>query len=229
MNSTWVKTSAFALGGALLLCAASASQAASIPLTDGSGTSVGWTAMIPDNVASDVSLSFVRSEGGTYFFNESINFTKADDPIIVSFIRTSASAPQLAVATETVRNNTGVDWAGYRLFVSSGSDASGTPNYTLNGSIGTPGGFAIDPFTTFAFANNSQDLVLGGGVVAAGSTWTPGSATGSGLLVVNSGANSDHFSLKQIPIPIPLPAAAWTGLSSLVGLAVLKSVRRGRA
>jgi hypothetical protein len=229
----WVKPVAFAFGGALLLCAASASQAALVELRDGSGTAVGWQVQVPDVDAANVSLSFVRSANGTFYFNKTATFTRNSDPIILVFQKTSASAPNLAIATEAITNNTGIAWNGYRLFLSSGSNASGAPAFTFGVAPGTVGlgAFAIDPFTTFAFANNSQDLVFGGGTVASGATFRPGSSTAGGLLIINSGATGDHFSLKEIPTPIPLPAAAWTGLSGLLGLAVIgagKSLRQRR-
>jgi hypothetical protein len=226
MNSTWVKPAAFVLGGALLLSAATATEAAQIDLKDGSGASVGWVANIPDVDVGNINLTFARLSNGTYFFTKTATITRDNDPLIITFQKTNANAPALAIANEAVTNKSADPWIGYRIFVSSGTDSSGTPAYTLSGSVGTAGGFTIDPFTTFAFANDSQDLVLGGGTVNVGQTWTPGAVDGSGLLIVNSGPSSDHFSLKEIPIPIPLPAAVWTGLSSLIGLAVLKSARQ---
>jgi hypothetical protein len=100
---------------------------------------------------------------------------------------------------------------------------------------GDAGGFRIDPFTTASFTNGMSDMTLGGGTVASGTTWFPGAASSVGLTLNVSG--NQAFELKEIPITdggtgpgpvIPLPAGVWTGLSGLVGLAVLGAAKNAR-
>jgi hypothetical protein len=76
-----------------------------------------------------------------------------------------------------------------------------------------------------------QIITLGNGVVEDGEIWRPGVGDDGGNLVISaapSETGTQRFVFKELPLPIPLPAAAWMGLSSLIGLGVVNAIRRAR-
>jgi len=229
------KLSTVALLGSIgtLFTAATPASAKSIALVDNNGVSAGWTVTIPDSEASGFDITFVRSSGNQFFFTKDATLTTNNSPFIISFDKTSSSAKDLVIQSEAITNSTGSSWTGFRELVSSGSVGS-TPNFALTTSDGSAGlgNFSIDPFTTFSFVNSNTELDVSGGTVASGDTWKPGSASSTGLAIMTNNTTSDHFTLKEISLPgsggvvIPLPAAAWTGLSTLIGLGVLSSARK---
>jgi|SwirhisoilCB1_FD_contig_51_4837307_length_958_multi_2_in_0_out_0_1 hypothetical protein len=236
MCSTLFKFSTVAtLGfiGALFMEAAPAS-AKSIALVDNNGVSAGWTVTVPDAQAAGFNITFVRSSGNQFFFTKDATLTSNNTPFILSFDRTSANAKDLVIQNEAIVNNTGSSWTSFREIVSSGSTSGGSPNFALTTSDGSAGlgNFSIDPFTSFSFVNSNTELDVTGGTVAAGSTWRPGSASSTGLAIMTNDATADHFTLKEISIPgsggvvIPLPTAAWTGLSTLIGLGIVSKARK---
>jgi len=97
----------------------------------------------------------------------------------------------------------------------------GAPEFAFSTSDGASGigDFKIDPFTQFQFLNQNSELLLNGGTVKAGDSWFPGAQSNTGLTLLAAGTAST-FTLKEIAIPTPLPAAAWTGLTGL-GMVVL--------
>jgi hypothetical protein len=228
----WVMFSAAVLSGTLMVNEAGA-VTRNLTGIDAQGNtfSSGWTYDVADVLAPDVNLVFIRSEGNNFFFEKDATIRNASDPIVINFTRTSPTAANLVINDEAVNNQSGVAWIGFRFVLSSGTSASGVPNYytfaTHDGSPGI-GDFRIDPFTTFAFENNSTELVLGGGTVAAGTSWFPGAQSNTGLAIIANAASVNTFTLKEIPVPIPLPAAAWTGLTGLVGLALARATKHAR-
>jgi len=236
MYAKWVTASAAA---ALLASVGfvNSATAAPRPLTgiDGNGNTVdsGWTWDTSAALAPLVNLVFIRTEGNNFFFEKDAEIQRISDPIVITFNRVGANASTLVINDEAVVNNTGQDWTNFRMELSSGSSAGGTPNFAFMTSDGTPGigDFRIDPFTSFTFSNSNSALQLSGGTVKAGSTWFPGAQSNTGLAIV-ANANDNTFTLKEIPggggVVIPLPAAAWTGLSGLLGLGLLGAAKRVR-
>jgi hypothetical protein len=205
-------------------------------LTDASGAANGWTATIPD-VGDDASiqLSFVRAANGVVFINKTATVTSNNSALVIEFDRTVASAPTLAIGTESITNSSGADWTGFRTFVSTATAAGGTgAGFQLSAASG---GFNNSPFTNMAFTKNNTEMVLTGGTVANGTAFKPGSATDGGIVILSGNSADNRFLLKEIgltggntgPGPvIPLPAAAWTGLSTLLGLGLVGAAKRVR-
>jgi hypothetical protein len=233
MNSKWLTRSiaAFVVGA---LSSASFTQATPVELVgvDGTGKAVdsGWSWETPD--PSVVNLLFIRTDGSNFFFQKDADVKTVGQPVVITFQKTSSSASTLVINDEAVTNHSGTDWTAFRMELSSGS-SGGMPNFAFTSSSGTGsdiGGFKIDPFTKFTFYNSNSGLLLNGGTVANGTTWFPGHNSNTGLALVANNLTSSTFSLKEIPISvaIPLPAAAWSGLSMLIGLGVIRTVRRAR-
>jgi hypothetical protein len=236
MNAKWVTASAAA---ALLASVGFVNTANAAPkaLTgiDANGNTIdsGWTWDTSAALAPLVNLVFIRAEGNNFFFEKDAEIQRISDPIVITFNRVGNNASTLVINDEAVVNNSGEDWTNFRMELSSGSSAGGTPNFAFTTSDGAPGigDFRIDPFTSFTFSNQNSTLELSGGTVKAGSTWFPGSQSNTGLAIVAS-ANDTTFTLKEIPsgggFVIPLPAAAWTGLSGLLGLGLIGVAKRVR-
>ena len=234
----WLKSSALLAVGCAALLITQPARAVSVELKDNTGASSGWMYTVPDatEAATGVTITFQRSSGNDFFFTKTANVPAANltTPIIITFDRVAsvASPKNLVIGEESIKNTSGVDWTGYRMILSSGS-SGGTPNFAFNTS-GFPGAdFKIDPFTTFTFVNTNTELDLGGGTVKNGSTWTPGSTTGTGLALVTNNQTSGHFTLKELPISggapgpvIPVPTAAWTGLTTMLGLGLISAGKK---
>lgn len=225
-----------AAGCLALLVSAGVLSAANVPLLDANGQTIGWTVTVPDSSAGDVTLRFSSASGNRFFFVKDATIRSTTDPLILTFTRTSTSAPELVIQNEILLNSSGSDWSGFRTFLSSGS-TGGTPQFSFVTSDNAPGlgDFNIDPFTSFSFLSQNTELFVNGGTVAKGDTWRPGSASGTGLAIVTSNSSATTFQLKELPQtagggtpnnPIPVPAAAWMGLSTLIGLGLLANARK---
>lgn len=231
-----------ALAAAVLGVAAVGAQAGSLVLS-----SSGWTASWDDSLDSVLSLAVDQdtpTESNSVIIEKSIRFTTdhVDDgqvnPAKIVFQQTDANAKRLIiVADETVTNDTGLNWNGFRFTVldgTTGTNADSRFDPVATG-IGLPGGFDVSPFTSATFSQNDQILELGGGALPDGQTWTPGQGVDAGELVIiglpsNGGSTLRSFSFVEQPLTpgggpppvIPIPAAMWTGLSGLVGVGLLR-------
>lgn len=236
MLRRWVTASAVAVVG--LIGSASVSQAAVKPLlgvdANGNTFSSGWTWEVPDSVVGQVNLVFIRTDSsGAFYFEKDAVISNNNTPLTITFAPVAGETPKhLVIADEAVRNNSADDWTGFRMTLSA---TSGTFGFgTTDGStLGTPGSFRIDPFTTATFASGTSDLTLGGGTVAKGTTWFPGAQSTVGLTLNITGDQSFVLNEQPLisgsgPIPIPLPAGVWTGLSGLAGLGLLAAAKNAR-
>jgi len=231
----WVTASAAAVLATVGLMNSAGAAPRALTGIDANGKTIdsGWTWDTSAALAPLVNLVFIRTEGNNFFFEKDAEIQRISDPIVITFNKVGNNASTLVINDEAVVNNTGQDWTSFRMELSSGSSTSGTPNFAFATSDGAPGigDFRIDPFTTFTFSQGNSALQLSGGTVKAGSTWFPGSQSNSGLSLV-ANANDTTFTLKEIPsgggVIIPLPAAAWTGLSGLLGLGLIGAAKRVR-
>jgi hypothetical protein len=235
MFRRWVTLSAAAAVFSLVGAANSAQAAPKALLgvdANGNTFSSGWTWDVANAAAGTVDLTFIRAgAGGTFFFEKNAVLSLGNIPLVITFAPIPGETQhQLVIADESVRNNTGQDWTGMIMSLSA---ASGTFGFgTSDGSSGV-GGFRIDPFTTATFSNGTADLTLGGGTVAAGTTWFPGAGSTVGLTLNVTGTQAFTLTENPIPpgggpVPIPLPAGVWTGLSGLAGLALIGAAKNAR-
>ena len=224
MSANWIKVSALAIG-----LTASSVFAGSKELVDFAGNSSGWRATWASVYDGQIDLIYRSTVGNQFFFEKDATFQANNlEGIEIVFERISANAKTLVINDEVLRNQTGVAWSGFNWVLASGS-VNGTPNFVFQTSDGSAGigDFRISPFTTFAFEDNSSRLSFGGGTVNSPGVWLPGAASATGIAIVANN-NVDSFTLKEIPVPIPLPAAAWTGLSTLLGLGFVGVARNAR-
>ena len=237
MYGLWAKS--LSVVGVVGLAVAGTAQARTVALTDGAGASIGWSATIPDaGDDASIQLSFVRSAAGVVYLNKTATVTSNNQALVIEFDRTAATAPTLAIGTEAITNSSGSDWSGFRTFVSTATATGGTgAGFQLSAAAG---GFNISPFTNMTFTNNNTEMDATGGTVANGATYTPGDANTGGLVVLSGTSTDDRFLLKEIGLVgggtnsggpgtgVPLPAAAWTGLSTLLGLGLIGAAKRVR-
>jgi hypothetical protein len=204
----------------------------------------GWTASWDSSLDPYLSLAVdLDAPDNSVLIEKSINFTSAAvnengsiNGAAVVFQQTAADAKRLIIVTdESITNNTGTAWTSFRMSILDGStgttaDTRFDPAAT---GIGTTGGLNVSPFTSASFSQNDQILDLSGGSVANGSTWGPGQGVDNGELVIIALPVSGTTGLRTFalveqpnggvtPPVIPLPAAAWTGLSGLVALGLYR-------
>ncbi len=190
----------------------------------------GWTASWDDNFDGLIDISVDGYSDGAVFIEKFVNYTPDFinpqggfiDPAVITFQQrqgVQSYASSIVLSDEQLVNNTGRDWDGFRMFL------MGNATFDPTNSAG----FSIDPFTISSFTPDNKEFDVTGGIVPDGSVWRPGAVAGA--LWIN--ANPDQrglgtFVLKEQPQAIPLPAAAWSGLGGLVGLALIGSRRKLR-
>ncbi len=232
---------------------AASSQAGSLQLQDAAGNSVGWTASWNDTSDSDFVVKLVNIGTGSdrVIFKKIATFgpQRVDQatgtilPIEIVFQQTSyAAKPLLVVNSEVITNHTGLDWNAFQMTVVDGTAGTANQAYFEPSSFGPPSPFAINPFTNYTLGKipglsnsaDNQNLIVSGGVIPDGGIWHPGDGGSRGQLVINAvpvkaGAyKSFVFEEQPMSVAIPLPAAAWSGLSGLAGLVVLGAARKVR-
>lgn len=226
MTAKWFKLSVAAVAATVFgFSLTSSSQAATVALTgtDASGNVInsGWVASWSDAFDAagwNISLVFrgLSGDGSQFFFEKDATFKSPAgngvDGLEIQFTKVDPNAKELVINDEILNNQTGIDWEAFKWQLASGG-TSGGPSFTFAATNGPASGFQISPFTQLAFADNNTTLNFSGGVVANGSTWFAGANSATGIAIV-SGNTADSFALKETPIPIPLPAAAWTGMST---------------
>lgn len=192
----------------------------------------GWTASWDASLDSRLGLNVEAETANSVFVEKFATFTDAN-AMDITFTRTAgvSALPFIVINDEMVVNQTGQDWTSFRftLAPSSGGlafDAGQT-------AISPPGsGFSIDPFSASAYSAGNTVLDVSGGTVSAvlgSNVWMPGVRSG-GLAINSGGANGPaSFVLSEQPGNIiPLPAAAWSGLSGLLGLGLIGSRKQLR-
>jgi hypothetical protein len=194
----------------------------------------GWQAIwANDNLA-------LNTDGVTdnaVFIEKMMDFT-TNDPVRILFqqIPGQTAVPYIVINDEQLVNRSGQAWSGFTMTV---VGLTGNAHFdTSKSALGQPGGFAISPFTTGTFSNDDTVLTVGGGVIPSHpigeNVWFPGAGAGNLWMIDAAGSSTVPtllaFTLTEQPIvtPIPLPAAAWSGLAGLVGLGGLGLLKKRR-
>jgi hypothetical protein len=246
MTAKWFKLSVAAVAASFIGFSAP-TNAGTVALTgvDALGQTIdsGWVATWADAYDAagwDVNLTFrgLSANGSQFFFEKDATFRapagNGIDGLEILFQKVDPSAKELVINDEVLTNATGTDWNSFQWILASGSTTGG-PAFTFATTNGPADGFQISPFTSMSFASGNTVLNFSGGTVAEGQTWFAGANSLTGIAIV-SGANTNSFVLKEVPnggnpAPgpvIPLPAAAWTGMSTLLGLGLLAAAKNAR-
>ena len=241
MFATLRKLGLLTAGAVALAIYTGSAGAASLTLGN-SGWVATWDSSLDDAFGSQVSLTVDGETANSVtiekfaVFADAVQSDGTIPPISISFQATRPDAAQfIVIGDETVINHTGVTWNGFRFTIQDGN--TGT-SQDVQFDVGQSAGFSIAPFTTRAYSQNNQILTVDGGPgipsappgVVGPNVWFPG--VGPGALVVRADpvqGTLRNFVLKEQPLTvIPVPAAAWTGLTGLVGLAVIGSAKKLR-
>jgi hypothetical protein len=226
MNRLTLMLSAMAVGAIALSGTKSASAATVIQSGD---TVDGWKISFP----SDVGLSLVYDNAtGVELGLEKFADFATTEGIAITFTQASytAAAQQIAILDETITDQTTSSFSGFQFLVISPMDGGQKFASTFS---------SISPWTADSLTPDGTSYTLSGGTLGIGDTASLGFGANGGDLVmdanpVTSGLPSD-FALKEIPLTggggstvVPLPAAAWTGLSGLAGVIVLNLLSKRR-
>jgi hypothetical protein len=231
------------LAGAVAFGVLSSDSAQAASLTLGSsGWSASWAPAFENGAGTHVTLTVLAETENAVVLQKVAVFADGPDefglivPIEINFEQISANAvPYIIITSENVTNASGVDWGAFRFIIEDGT--TGTPpdvHFDVPSTFEGAEPFNISPFTSYVtggITSQVQLIEVFGGVVADGTTWFPGVGSGNGALYIAAAPSeqgTQRFVFKEQPLPIPLPAAAWTGLVGLIGLALPRAARRVR-
>jgi len=211
------------LAGALVPAPTRASTA----LLGNGSQSGGWTASAPDG--ADVHLDVLGIVNDTLVLKKTATFSDGPtgngffSPLPIQFLKNNSGISKIVIDFEDIANNTGTTWGSFSLTV-----VGNNVSFDAASAQGFDGDKFKGPNELSALANNQQTLKLTNGTVADGEHFLPGLAAGStgGNLIINAGAG---FSLNEQPgagQSVPLPAAAWMGLSGLVGMGAIGKAKK---
>jgi hypothetical protein len=177
----------------------------------------GWQATITDEVNVDLDVDFVSLPDNVLVIEKFAKFITIDPftgmpaPVHIVFNQIAPDAEtvsRIVITQETITNNTGMDWIGFEEEILGGSASFNQAESAT---------FSINPFTTATYDSSFDSVTFSGGVVAAGSVWTPGLISGGLTIDVDlSGDSPAKFVLKELPL-VPGPASlAFLAVAGLV-------------
>jgi hypothetical protein len=210
---------------AVLAVAFSAGSAKAAHQIQSGDTVGGWKISIPANQG----LELINDDDSNITIQIE-KFADFDDmnSKVFTFVQASANPVKtIRILDEHITNTSNKAWTSFQELL-----VDTTTNATFTGT-----GFTnTEMLTKSTLSSDKTSLVLSGGVINDGDTANWG-GSGHGELDINAPLSTQFshavFSLKEIPgggTPIvPVPAAAWTGLTGLAGLALTgagKKIRR---
>lgn len=213
------KLSLAALAVSAAVFAGVGSAHAATVLKSGGSPIDGWKITFP----ADVTL--IDEGGGTLTLAKAATFNSAEGlDITFTQVGTTTVSPTITFASETITNNSGSAFNSFQ-FLLQNTFAGSSSNAVFSGTTFTNTGV----FTTTT--PGSDTITLSGGTLANGATTNFGGTDG-GSLVINANpvtTGTKVIDFKEIPGPgptgVPIPAAAWTGLSGLLGLGLISKIK----
>lgn len=211
---------------AVLAVALAISVPARAAITINSGDVLGgWQITFPENVALFADQGVQGTiNNNTLNLEKLANFTgpiREDftiDPLEIVFTQVEEDAvPFITITNEAVINHNPLPWIGFDFYLVN-DEGEGTGPTFLEGFND------IDPFTSVDF--DDQLIQLRGGVVNVGETVFFGVGPDGGDLRIAAAPTAAGtlrtFRFGEQPIPIPLPPAAWMGLSGIAGVVLFR-------
>lgn len=207
-----------------------------------SGWRASWDPSFDQVDGTYVVLTVLAETSDSVVVQKGAVFTNGPDqfgliaPVEINFEQISANAAaNIVVTSESVTNATGIAWNGFKFIIEDGTtDTAADTSFNLDRTFGTPPPFNVSPFQVVDVGgptSQPQIITLGDGILNHGEIWRPGVGPAGGELVIHAAPKTDgsqRFVFKEQPLPIPLPAAAWMGLSSLAALGAFGSLKRTR-
>jgi hypothetical protein len=192
----------------------------------------GWQVTYPVGIA--LVQDDNNSNGPVLELEKMAAFTSLEG-LVITFSQSSYSAaPSITILDESVTNISGSDWNGFQFLLTSPL-APTLPAASFTSSFNNS---AIGPFTTSSVSGDA--VSLSGGTLANDSTglWGFGPTGGELVIAANPSASGMRqiINLKELPNTsgggtgpmVPLPAAVWSGLTGLLGLAIFTGMGRIR-
>ena len=166
----------------------------------------GWQAVWDVSLNPYVNITVDSVTSDAVSIRKSAEFIQGPDEfgffptIPITFQQTGPSSiSRIIIVDETLKNSTGVAWTDFHWDLLDGGDA-----WFIHDSGWS---FATSPMNNQQFTPDNHKFSVYGGVVAAGSVWTPGSGANGGELVINAVSRAQApyttFILKETPTPEP--------------------------
>ena len=215
--SRFLKSAAFVLAAALLL-GVSAGRANAATILHSGQTVDGWKISFPAGVQ-------LVSDDGKLKLEKFAAFTNTEG-FVITFTQVSYTAGSVVnFVNESLTNVSGETWSGFQHLLLNTLPGN-APDAKFTSAFGpTPDSF-------FTHVTLTDDVIThDGGLVQDTDTIKFGfGAEGGDMMIAANPATSGMkkvFSLKEVPIVgVPLPAAVWSGLSSLLGLGLAAHGKR---
>lgn len=212
MNKMFKTLSAVAALG--IVGIASQARAASV-LTSGDVVD-GWAITFPVGIA-------LVSDGGDQLTLEKFAAFSTDEGLSITFLQVAPSASSNIVITdESLTNVTGAPFTGFQfLLANTLDDAKFTSSFNLDDA-------AENKFTSQTVT--PDDITMTGTLANLDTAKLGFNADGGQITIAADPSHNGSprvFDFKEIPVTaVPIPAAAWTGLSGLLGLGMLSASKK---
>jgi len=186
-----------------------------------SNSAGGWSATAPDD--ANVGLQVLGVLNGTLFLKKQAVFESSNvnqdgsiAPIPIQFLAGNTGIHKIVIDFEELGNETGKSFSNFTMTLN-GNATFDAKSKNFNG----------DVFSKTDVSSDSKVVTLSNGTLNDGESFFPGFGKSGGDLVINA---TGSFSLDEGTggHQIPLPAAAWMGVSGLIGMAALKGVKQLR-
>jgi len=198
-----------------IMCSAIPASAATQQLLNASEAG-GWTATAPDDV--NVGLQVLGLINGTLFIKKHAVFSGEEENgiIPIQFLKGNSGVNKIVIDFEELGNETGSSFSSFSMTL------LGDASYADSSS-----GFDGDAFSKTTLSADKKVVTLSDGSVASGTSFFPGFSSGD-LTINAEGSFSLNEGAGTPPVVIPLPAAAWMGISGLLGLGALQGAKKWR-
>jgi len=216
----------WAAAGVVAVALANVGTASAATILKSGDTVSGWKITFP------AGIQLVSDGGNTVALEKFAAFTSTEG-LAITFTQVDfSSSNTINILDEAVTNVSGSTFSSFQ-FLLTNEEAGGGSGASFNGSFFNN----VGPFTNVTGnSNGSTSITLSGGPGLANfETADWGFGANGGTLGINAnGATSGMkhvFTLKEIPgggQMIPVPAAAWTGLSGLLGLGFISLGKKAR-
>ncbi len=144
---------------------------------------------------------------------------------LINFTQACPNASKtISIATETITNKSGVTWTGFQNILASENTAVAPATFAADFDSDD-----VSPFTSASTNAAHNVITYSGGKLPSGTTGIWGDNSVSDIVINANPTKADNqvFSLKELPLTaIPLPAAAWSGLSGLIGLGLMAHAKK---
>jgi len=218
------KTAAGLAVAAALGVAANA-HANTVMLTSGDVVD-GWRISFPTGIALD--SDSVPGQGCNLVLEKFAAFDSLEG-LDITFTQVNYHAsPTITLADEKITNVSGTNWNGFQFLLNDTLQGmGGASSFSQSFNLNDP---ADNLFTSQSVHNQEIDFY---GSVPDTYTSQLGFGADGGQVVIDANPSSmcekKVIDFKEIPVvcaAVPVPAAAWTGLSGLLGLGLLGSVKK---